>query len=84
MRRDIDLIAIWSSDRVGRSLSHLVEVLQTLCNTEIGLCNHTQSVDTTTFGMVGIFSGFEREMVVARVKAGIARAKDAIDAMVIS
>jgi hypothetical protein len=31
------------------------------------------------FGMLGIFSEFEREMIVARVKAGIARAKEAID-----
>jgi DNA invertase Pin-like site-specific DNA recombinase len=45
---------------------------------------HTQSVDTTTpagramFGMLGIFSEFEREMIVARVNAGLARARDTI------
>jgi len=85
VRREIDLIAVWSSDRLGRSLSHLVEVLQTIRDTGTGLYIHTQSVDTTTpagramFGMLGIFSEFEREMIVARVKAGIARAKDAIE-----
>jgi DNA invertase Pin-like site-specific DNA recombinase len=30
------------------------------------------------FGMLGIFSEFEREMIVARVNAGLARAKEAI------
>jgi len=30
------------------------------------------------FGTLGIFSEFEREMIVARVNAGLARAKDAI------
>ena len=28
VRREFDMIAVWSSDRLGRSLSHLVEVLQ--------------------------------------------------------
>jgi DNA invertase Pin-like site-specific DNA recombinase len=41
-------------------------------------------VDTKTpagramFGMLGIFSEFEREMMVARVNAGLAKAKDTI------
>jgi DNA invertase Pin-like site-specific DNA recombinase len=49
-----------------------------------GLYIHTQSVDTTTpagramFQMLGIFSEFERAMIVARVHAGLARTKDAI------
>jgi DNA invertase Pin-like site-specific DNA recombinase len=30
------------------------------------------------FGMLGVFAEFEREMIVARVNAGLARAKDAI------
>jgi DNA invertase Pin-like site-specific DNA recombinase len=27
VRREMDVIAVWASDRLGRSLSHLVEVL---------------------------------------------------------
>jgi DNA invertase Pin-like site-specific DNA recombinase len=84
VRREFDIIAVWSSDRLGRSLSHLVEVLQTIRDTGTGLYIHTQAVDTTTpagralFGMLGIFSEFEREMIVARVNAGLARAREAI------
>ena len=84
VRREFDMIAVWSSDRLGRSLSHLVEVLQTIRDTGTGLYIHTQSVDTTTpagramFGMLAVFSEFEKEMIVARVNAGLARAKDAI------
>jgi Resolvase, N terminal domain len=68
---------------LGRSLKHLVEVLEIIRDTGTGLYIHTQSVDTTTpagrvFGMLGIFSEFEREMIVARVNAGLARAKEAI------
>jgi DNA invertase Pin-like site-specific DNA recombinase len=84
VRREFDVIAVWSSDRLGRSLSHLVEVLQTIRDTGTGLYIHTQAVDTTTpagralFGMLGVFSEFEREMIVARVNAGLARTKEAI------
>jgi DNA invertase Pin-like site-specific DNA recombinase len=84
VRREFDMIAVWSSDRLGRSLSHLVEVLQTIRDTGTGLYIHTQSLDTSTpagramFGMLGVFSEFEREMIVARVNAGLARAKDKI------
>jgi DNA invertase Pin-like site-specific DNA recombinase len=84
VRREFDMIAVWSSDRLGRSLSHLVEVLQTIRDTGTGLYIHTQSVDTTTpagramFGMLGVFSEFEREMIVARVNAGLARAREKI------
>ena len=75
------MIAVWSSDRLGRSLRHLVEVLEIIRDTGTGLYIHTQSVDTTTpagramFGMLGIFSEFERDMITERVRAGVARAK---------
>jgi DNA invertase Pin-like site-specific DNA recombinase len=81
VRRDFDIVATWSSDRLGRSLPHLIEVLQTIRDTNLELYIHTQSLDTTTpagramFGMLGVFSEFEREMIVARVNAGIARAR---------
>jgi DNA invertase Pin-like site-specific DNA recombinase len=85
IRREFNMIAVWSSDRLGRSLKHLVEVLEIIRDTVTGLYIHTQAVDTTTpagramFGMLGIFSEFEREMIVARVNAGLARARDAIE-----
>src|SRR4029450_11708643 len=62
VRREINMIAVWSSDRLGRSLKHLVEVLEILRDTGTGLYIQTQSVDTTTpsgramFGMLGIFA----------------------------
>jgi DNA invertase Pin-like site-specific DNA recombinase len=79
VRREFDLIAVWSSDRLGRSLSHLVEVLQTIGNTGVGLYIHTQALDTTTpsgralFQMLGVFAEFERELITERVRAGMAR-----------
>src|SRR5262245_63558518 len=61
-RREINMIAVWSSDRLGRSLVHLVEVLQTIKPPGCGLYIHTQSLDTTTpagralFGRLAVFS----------------------------
>ena len=81
VRREFDMLAVWSSDRLGRSLQHLIDVLQTIRATGIGLYFHTQALDTTTpagramFGMLAVFGEFEREMIVARVNAGLARAR---------
>ena len=30
VRREFDIVAVWSSDRLGRSLQHLIDVLQTV------------------------------------------------------
>lgn len=85
MRREFDMLAVWSSDRLGRSLRHLVEVLETIRDTGTGLYIHTQSVDTTTpagramFGMLGIFAEFEREMIQTRIKAGMDRVRTEMD-----
>ena len=68
VRREFDMLAVWSSDRLGRSLSHLIEVLQTIRDTGCGLYIHTQALDTTTpsgramFQMLAVFGEFEREM----------------------
>jgi len=81
VKREFDLLAVWSSDRLGRSMSHLIEVLQTLRETGIGLFISTQALDTSTpsgralYQLLGIFAELEREMIVARVNAGIARAR---------
>jgi DNA invertase Pin-like site-specific DNA recombinase len=80
-RREFDLLAVWSSDRLGRSMPDLIEVLQTIRTTGRELYIHTQALDTTTasgralFQMLGVFSELEREMIVARVNAGLARAR---------
>jgi DNA invertase Pin-like site-specific DNA recombinase len=82
VRREFDMLAVWSSDRLGRSLKHFIEVLETIRDTGTALYIHTQSVDTTTasgramFGMLGIFAEFEREMIQARIKAGMQRISD--------
>ncbi len=79
-RREFDLVAAWSVDRLGRSLQDLVGTLGELHGKGVDLYLHQQGLDTTTpagkalFQMLGVFAEFERAMIVERVKAGLKRA----------
>jgi DNA invertase Pin-like site-specific DNA recombinase len=80
-RGQFNIVMAWSVDRLGRSLLDLVSALQELHAAKVDLFLHQQALDTTTpagkamFGMMGVFAEFERSMIVARVNAGLARAK---------
>ena len=80
-RREFDLVAVWSVCRLGRSLQDLVGFLGELQGRGVGLYSHTQALDTTTpsgrmvFGMISVFSEFERAMIRDRVLAGLARTR---------
>jgi DNA invertase Pin-like site-specific DNA recombinase len=80
-RREVDVVAAWSVDRLGRSLQDLVGLLGEFHAKGVDLYLHQQGLDTTTpagkalFQMMGVFAEFERAMIVERVKSGLARAK---------
>lgn len=80
-RREFDMIAAWSVDRLGRSLPDLCGFLSELHALGIDLFLHQQGLDTTTpagkamFQMMGVFAEFERAMIQERIRAGLARAK---------
>jgi DNA invertase Pin-like site-specific DNA recombinase len=80
-RKEFDIVAAWSVDRLSRSLPDLVSVLQELHAKGVDLYLHTQGLDTSTpggramFGMLGVFAEFERAIIQERVRSGLARAK---------
>jgi len=80
-RRKFDVLAAWSVDRLGRSLTGLLDTLQELHGAGIDLYLHQQAVDTRTpagramFQMMGVFAEFERAMIQERVRAGMNRAR---------
>ena len=80
-RREFDMIAAWSVDRLGRSLQDLVGFLGEIHSAGVDLYLHVQGLDTSTpagramFQMLGVFAEFERAMIVSRVHAGLKRAR---------
>lgn len=80
-RREVDIVAVWSVDRLGRSLPDLVTFLAELQAHGCDLFLHQQALDTSTpagrmmFGMLGVFAEFERSMIRARIAAGLDRAR---------
>lgn len=79
--REFDMVAAWSVDRLGRSLTDLLSILQGLHEKGVDLFLHQQGLDTSTtagkamFQMLGVFAEFERGIIRERVNAGLARAK---------
>src|SRR5580658_742767 len=80
-RREVDMVAAWSVDRLGRSLIDLLDFLRELHAKGVDLFLHQQGLDTSTpsgramFQMLGVFAEFERSMIRERVMAGLSRAK---------
>ena len=79
-RRKFDIVMAWAIDRVGRSLSDLLDTIQHLEACGVDLYLDQQAIDTTTpmgklvFQLTGAFAEFERTMIRQRIKAGLKRA----------
>ena len=80
-RRKFDLIAVSAVDRLGRSMSDLLSILGDIHAAGVDIFIRKEALDTTSptgraaFGLMAIFSEFERALIVARVKSGLARAR---------
>lgn len=80
-RREVDLVAAWAVDRLGRSLPDLVALLGELQARGVDLFLHQQALDTSTptgrmmFQMLGVFAEFERSLIRSRVLAGLERTR---------
>ena len=80
IKRDWDIILCWDVSRLGRSLKHLVSFLEDVQSAKCDLYIHQSGIDTSSasgkmmFGMLSVFSEFERSMIRERVIAGQKRA----------
>jgi len=76
-----DCIVIWKLDRLGRSLSDLVELVTRLSERGIGLCSLRESIDTTTAAgrltlhLFAALAEFEADLVRERTRAGLDAAR---------
>lgn len=80
-KRKFDAIIVWKLDRLGRSLKHLITLIDEFDSLGIQFISYTEGMDTTTptgkllFNVVGAIAGFERDLIRERVKAGLEKAK---------
>lgn len=73
-----DTLVVWKIDRLGRSIAHLVGVVEDLQTRRIGFRSLTDAgMDTTTasgaliFHIFAALAAFERELIRERTKAGL-------------
>src|SRR5258708_7821053 len=76
-----DVLVVWKMDRLGRSLSHLLCIINTLKEKQVAFRSLTEGMDTTTasgellFHVFGALAQYERAMIQERVVAGLAAAR---------
>ena len=76
-----DVLTVWKLDRLGRSVSHLVSVVDDLARRGVEFRSLTEALDTTTpggrllFHVIAAVAQFERELIVERTRAALAAAK---------
>jgi len=76
-----DTVVVWRLDRLGRSLRHLIDTVNSLADRQVGFRSLTENIDTTTSGgklvfhIFGALAEFERELIRERTQAGLSAAR---------
>ncbi len=79
--RSGDVLVVWKLDRLGRSLTHLVQLVNQLLEQGVGLQGLNDPVDTTSaqgrlmFNIFASLAEFERELIRERTRAGLKSAR---------
>ena len=77
-----DTLVVWKFDRLGRSLPHLIEIINDLDERGVHLHSLTQGIDTTTpmgrmvFSIMAALSEFERSVISERTRLAAQRRKE--------
>ncbi|HGC8041778.1 TPA: recombinase family protein [Yersinia enterocolitica] len=76
-----DTLVVWKLDRLGRSVRHLIVLIEELKNRGVHFRSLTDSIDTSTamgrffFHVMSALAEMERELIVERTLAGLAAAR---------
>jgi DNA invertase Pin-like site-specific DNA recombinase len=76
-----DTLVVWRLDRLGRSLKHLIQTVETLQDRGVGFRSLQEAIDTTTSGgrlvfqIFGALAEFERSLIRERTMAGLEAAR---------
>jgi DNA invertase Pin-like site-specific DNA recombinase len=77
-----DVVVVWKLDRLGRSLRHLVDLMELFKAKGVEFVSLNDNIDTTTiqgrliFNLFASFAEFERELIRERTMAGLKRARE--------
>jgi len=76
-----DTLVVTKLDRLGRSLAHLIELMNYFMNKKINFISLSENIDTSTavgkmiFHMISSFAEFERNIISERTKEALAAIK---------
>jgi DNA invertase Pin-like site-specific DNA recombinase len=80
-RGKFDIVLVWASDRIARSVKHFLEVLDELNRLNVEFVSFREQIDTggplglAIVVIIGAIAELERNLIVERVKAGMRRAR---------
>jgi DNA invertase Pin-like site-specific DNA recombinase len=76
-----DVVLVWASDRIARSVKHFLEVLDELNRLNIEFVSFREQIDTggplgrAIVVIIGAIAELERNLIIERVRAGMRRAR---------
>jgi DNA invertase Pin-like site-specific DNA recombinase len=80
-RGRFDLVLVWASDRIARSVKHYLEVLDELNRLNVEFISFRENIDTggplgrAIVVIIAAIAELERSLIVERVRAGMRRAR---------
>ncbi len=80
-RGRFDVVLVWASDRIARSVRHFLEVLDELNRLNVEFISFREQIDTggplgrAVVVIIGAIAELERNLIIERVRAGMRRAK---------
>ncbi|HZL53376.1 MAG TPA: recombinase family protein [Terracidiphilus sp.] len=80
-RGQFDVVLVWASDRIARSVKHFLEVLDELNRLQIEYVSFRENIDTggplgrAIVIIIGAVAKLERNLIIERVRAGMRRAR---------
>jgi DNA invertase Pin-like site-specific DNA recombinase len=80
-RGQFDVVLVWASDRIARSVKHFLDVLDELSRLNIEYVSFRENIDTggplgrAIVVIIGAVAELERNLIIERVRAGLRRAR---------
>ena len=80
-RGRFDVVLVWASDRIARSVKHFLEILDELNRLQIEFISFREQIDTggplgrAIVVIIGAIAELERNLIIERVRAGMRRAR---------